>query len=400
MFSFLKATSYVSGALSLGALAGVVALPLADGQLPVAEDHGPRAVRIETKPRVRTKPAEPKAPVAKTAPAELVATVAPAPPPEPAVKAEPPQPRPAVTAPNAAAEPASPVPPPAEPEQPAAGPPAPAGWSEAEMRLALEACLTQLAPIAAAIEVLPAPRDGACGAPAAVLVKSLGNPKVELQPAATMNCRMVAALHGWVTNTLQPAAKDAFGQPVTRLVGTSAYVCRTRNGVPGERLSEHAFANAIDIGAFGLGAGRTIDVLGNWGPTERDIAAEKAKAAAAAAAAVATAAEAARKEPEKSEGGIIKSDEPFGPPKPADLERKTPKARDARVERTRMTLGKGETARAEPPGHAPREGAFLRKLHAGACGPFTTVLGPEANEAHRNHFHFDLAERRRGPYCQ
>jgi len=28
------------------------------------------------------------------------------------------------------------------------------------------------------------------------------------------------------------------------------------------------------------------------------------------------------------------------------------------------------------------------------------VLGPEANEAHRNHFHFDLAHRRSSAFCQ
>ena len=46
------------------------------------------------------------------------------------------------------------------------------------------------------------------------------------------------------------------------------------------------------------------------------------------------------------------------------------------------------------------ESAFLHRLHKGACGVFGTVLGPEANEAHRDHFHFDLATRRRSALCQ
>lgn len=45
-------------------------------------------------------------------------------------------------------------------------------------------------------------------------------------------------------------------------------------------------------------------------------------------------------------------------------------------------------------------GSLLRKLHAGACGIFGTILGPEANAAHRNHFHFDTASYRSGSYCQ
>ncbi|MBI1385088.1 MAG: extensin [Rhizobiales bacterium] len=37
------------------------------------------------------------------------------------------------------------------------------------------------------------------------------------------------------------------------------------------------------------------------------------------------------------------------------------------------------------------EQAFLREIHRGACGIFTTVLGPNADQAHRDHFHLDLA---------
>jgi len=29
-----------------------------------------------------------------------------------------------------------------------------------------------------------------------------------------------------------------------------------------------------------------------------------------------------------------------------------------------------------------------------------SVLGPDANEAHRNHFHFDLAARKRSSFCE
>jgi hypothetical protein len=39
----------------------------------------------------------------------------------------------------------------------------------------------------------------------------------------------------------------------------------------------------------------------------------------------------------------------------------------------------------------PEEQAFLRAVHRGACGEFTTVLGPEANGYHEDHFHMDLA---------
>jgi hypothetical protein len=44
--------------------------------------------------------------------------------------------------------------------------------------------------------------------------------------------------------------------------------------------------------------------------------------------------------------------------------------------------------------------AFLRRIHTGACRHFGTVLGPEANEAHRNHFHLDMAERKVKKICE
>jgi hypothetical protein len=41
------------------------------------------------------------------------------------------------------------------------------------------------------------------------------------------------------------------------------------------------------------------------------------------------------------------------------------------------------------PAAAP-EGRLLRLAHDAACSAFTTVLGPEANQEHRDHLHFDL----------
>ena len=45
-------------------------------------------------------------------------------------------------------------------------------------------------------------------------------------------------------------------------------------------------------------------------------------------------------------------------------------------------------------------GRALRQMWRGACGPFGTVLGPEANRFHRDHFHFDTASYRSGSYCR
>lgn len=45
-------------------------------------------------------------------------------------------------------------------------------------------------------------------------------------------------------------------------------------------------------------------------------------------------------------------------------------------------------------------GRALRAMWRAACGSFGTVLGPDANKFHRDHFHFDTARYRSGSYCR
>ena len=55
-------------------------------------------------------------------------------------------------------------------------------------------------------------------------------------------------------------------------------------------------------------------------------------------------------------------------------------------------------------GHSGAETRFLKTVRTSACGPFTTVLGPGSDSYHSDHFHLDLAARKkngksRGLYC-
>lgn len=43
--------------------------------------------------------------------------------------------------------------------------------------------------------------------------------------------------------------------------------------------------------------------------------------------------------------------------------------------------------------------SMLQRAWKTACGPFGTVLGPNADRYHWNHFHLDTARYRGGPYC-
>lgn len=44
--------------------------------------------------------------------------------------------------------------------------------------------------------------------------------------------------------------------------------------------------------------------------------------------------------------------------------------------------------------------SIMRGLHEAACGTFGTVLGPESDRFHQDHFHFDVASYRSGSYCR
>ncbi len=297
-------------------------------------------------------------------------------------------------------------------------------WSDAEIIAALEDCVQALAPIAAHVEVSKPIRSGQCGAPAAVVVKRVGaTTPVEISPPAVVNCRMVARLHDWVESTLQPTAHDLLKAPIVRMINASGYVCRNRNGSSLDKISEHAFANALDISAFVTADRRTIDVLTHWGKTERDLRAEaiaraEAEKQAKAQAAAAKAAEkekgrapAGRDEPvpadragKGKDAGRAAEAEPSRQPDPTAKDKRSKGREVAAAERNNLGGGNprpvADARAADKPAAITNEGAFLRRLHKGACGPFTTVLGPEANEAHRNHFHFDLAERRRRAFCE
>jgi hypothetical protein len=331
-------------------------------------------------------------------------------------------PRPPVTAPaESTPKPGAPVAPPAGVEQAAIV----EQWPEDEIARAKEQCMHLLSSTAAEIEYLEPVKKGTCGLPAPIRLKSLGagESKVVFNPPVQVNCRMVAALGAWMKASVQPVAQERFKSRVTGVLRASGYSCRNIYNLPNARLSQHALANAIDIGGFALANGRTVNVLSGWGLTERDIAARaKAKALAKAKADKAGkgAKEADGKDGKDAKGAKAdadakgdgdKSREAAKDAKTAEAGSKSKaaalldKAGIARASLGPSGLGKKPAGGAESdgkpdvPAKPTRDALFLRDIHGGACRQFGTVLGPEANEPHRNHFHLDLISRQNRGYC-
>ncbi len=188
--------------------------------------------------------------------------------------------------------------------------------------------------------VLAAPeRDGDCGEDSPLeLHKASG---VTLTGKPLSNCAMAEGL-AFIGEAAKTAAKVYLETELEAIVTGPGYECRRRNRASSGKLSEHAFANALDIAGFRLVDGRQITVEGDW---------------------------------------------PHLPPA-------EPSSEVSDEQGAETSERSGEGADDQPPSAGERaetpEAKFLVAVRDAACTVFTTVLSPDTNAAHRSHMHFDL----------
>ena len=114
------------------------------------------------------------------------------------------------------------------------------------------------------IEYRPAPaeeRENGCGYDDAVRLQSSG---VDYGGGVLLRCPAMLGLLLWERHVLAPQAEEHFGRKVTSVGQLGTYVCRNIGGQKGRRLSEHAYANAIDISGFTLEGGEQISIARDW----------------------------------------------------------------------------------------------------------------------------------------
>ena len=109
--------------------------------------------------------------------------------------------------------------------------------------------------------------DRGCTALGAVQLTEIGTPVTNL---GAMTCPLARQFARWAREAVQPAASRFLGSPIRRIETFGTYACRGVNGQPGARLSEHAFANAVDVAAFQLADGRRITVADHWNGDDED----------------------------------------------------------------------------------------------------------------------------------
>lgn len=132
----------------------------------------------------------------------------------------------------------------------------------------------------------------------------------ELTNLGPVSCPLAESFAAWARFGVDRAARQILGSPLVRIETMGSYSCRNVAGT--SRMSAHARAEAIDVGAFVLADGRRISLVKDWN------------------------------------GGS-------------------------------------------------KEREFLRVVHQSACKRFGTVLGPNYNAAHRDHFHLELGN---GTFCR
>ena len=103
-----------------------------------------------------------------------------------------------------------------------------------------------------------------CGMTRPLKVSALDNGSIAVDKTLTIDCPMIPALEAWLNAIVEPDAQARFGQRVATVNVFGAYSCRGIDNMPGARLSEHAFGNAVDVAGFTLADGRKIDLVHDW----------------------------------------------------------------------------------------------------------------------------------------
>lgn len=114
---------------------------------------------------------------------------------------------------------------------------------------------------------------GICGMTRPLKVSALDNGAIAVDKTLTIDCPMIPALEAWLNAIVEPDAQARFGQKVATVNVFGAYSCRPIDNIAGDRLSEHAFGNAVDVAGFTLADGREIDFVHEWKKTDSQEAA-------------------------------------------------------------------------------------------------------------------------------
>lgn len=110
-----------------------------------------------------------------------------------------------------------------------------------------DACLQRLTQLGLRFESRPPVKENSCQIENPVLVSALPN-GVAVVPASLMACPVAESTARWMSESVAPEAQRQFQSAPTKLLIGTSYQCRDQRN--GEKLSEHAFGNGLDVMGF------------------------------------------------------------------------------------------------------------------------------------------------------
>jgi hypothetical protein len=149
--------------------------------------------------------------------------------------------------------------PPPRPADFTAPTPAPEVPAKPELVAEESACRERLIKLGVRFEPVPSIVNEQCGAPHPLRVSHLPD-GLEVTPPATVVCAVAEALSRWTKEVVAAeSGRHLEAQPTRIAIGTS-YECRNQNRQAAGKLSEHAFANAVDISGFEFKGRKAVQI--------------------------------------------------------------------------------------------------------------------------------------------
>jgi len=103
-----------------------------------------------------------------------------------------------------------------------------------------------------------------CVVTGAVQLLDIGVPVTNLK---SMRCPLARTFIAWVRFAVAPAAKQILGSELVKVETFGTYSCRGvigRGAEGAKTISEHSFANAVDVSGFVLSDGRKVMIVDGW----------------------------------------------------------------------------------------------------------------------------------------
>lgn len=103
----------------------------------------------------------------------------------------------------------------------------------------------------------PLQGESICGWPRPLNLETVGK-QIRVTGEPQVRCEVALALAQWSREVVKPAARLHLENDVSKILISTSYQCRRRNNAATGKVSEHGFANGVDVTGFELKDGRKV----------------------------------------------------------------------------------------------------------------------------------------------